>query len=85
VRDADGPVAEGPDLPLAEVLLDGKVEARTIRIVGTGKPMPEGEGIYLAYIGTVQMLPYVWHIYEELPEEEENFVPDRDDFGGYEA
>jgi hypothetical protein len=53
-----------------EVVLDGQVQARTIRLVGTGNPMPEGKEVYLAYIGTVQMLPYVWHVYEELPEED---------------
>jgi hypothetical protein len=62
----------------AEVVLDGKVEARTIRLVGTGNPMPEGT-VYLAYIGTVQMLPYVWHIYEELPEESDEWPDDREE------
>jgi hypothetical protein len=32
----------------------------TIRIVGTGRPMPENAG---KHIGTVTMPPFVWHVF----------------------
>jgi len=36
---------------------------RTFEIIGTGNPIPEAER---AYIGTVQMPPFVWHVYERI-------------------
>lgn len=36
---------------------------RTFYVVGTGHERPEDA----MYIGTVQMPPFVWHIYEEEP------------------
>jgi hypothetical protein len=36
-------------------------ETRTIRLYGTGHPMPENPGVYL---GTFQMAPLVFHAFE---------------------
>jgi len=38
-------------------------EERTVRIFGTGNPI--AHGFTLDYIASVQMRPYVWHIYED--------------------
>jgi hypothetical protein len=35
----------------------------TIRIFGTGHPIPERDA--LVYIDTVQIAPFVWHIFLE--------------------
>lgn len=45
----------------AEVNPDNPPTPCGFRIVGTGHPMP-GVG---EYVGTVQDVPFVWHIYEE--------------------
>lgn len=46
----------------AEVDADAKHEMRTFAVVGTGNPMPTNVG--LRYIGSVQQLPFMWHVYE---------------------
>lgn len=46
------------------LVLPGETERRKIEIYGTGHPVSELE---LAYIGTYQEGPYVWHVFEELP------------------
>jgi len=38
-----------------------RTEKRTVRIVGTGRPMPDG----CTYVSTVQMGAFVWHIFLE--------------------
>jgi hypothetical protein len=38
---------------------------RTIRIYGTGQPIPDYECPPKKHIGTVQEGPLVWHIFEE--------------------
>lgn len=35
---------------------------KTIRVCGTGQPMPEN----CAYLGTVPINEYVWHVFQEL-------------------
>lgn len=40
------------------------VEARHFVIAGTGWPLPDVSR--LNYLGTVQIEPYVWHVYEAL-------------------
>jgi len=45
---------------------ENKKEDRTFWIFGTGTGIPVR---YLDYISTIQLHDYVWHIYEELPEE----------------
>ena len=47
----------------AEVDTDASTEQRLFRILGTGHPLPEG----LTYLGTFQLPPFVWHVYEEPP------------------
>lgn len=47
----------------AEVQPAAGLVERTFRILGTGHNMPEG--VPLAYVGTVQQPPFVWHVYEE--------------------
>lgn len=37
-------------------------EERIIRIVGTGHPIPNYDR--LTHLGTVQMPPFVWHVFE---------------------
>lgn len=39
-----------------------RVENRTVRIVGTGNPF-EGTEDGLDYVGTVQVPPFVWHVF----------------------
>lgn len=39
-------------------------EERRFRIIGTGDPLPQE--IALDYIGTIQMPPLVWHLFEEM-------------------
>jgi hypothetical protein len=34
--------------------------AREIHVVGTGRPLPEGE---MEYLGTVQIAEFVWHVF----------------------
>ena len=57
-------------LQKGQICLWGEVETdlvqipHTIGIVGTGRNDLPGEP--RRYIGTVQMLPYVWHVYELL-------------------
>lgn len=45
----------------AEVETTGESVVRTIWIVGTGNPIPK---VAAAFIGTVLMPPFVWHVYE---------------------
>lgn len=40
-------------------------EPRTFVTVGTGHPVPSGA----AYIGTYQLPPFVWHVFEPTPPE----------------
>jgi hypothetical protein len=35
---------------------------RNFHVIGTGNPMPD---VQMVYIGTVQMPPFVWHLFEE--------------------
>ena len=44
----------------AEVDTDAAVESRVFRIAGTGMPIDETH----QYIGTAQVPPFVWHLYE---------------------
>lgn len=45
----------------AEVNTSHMKHAVPILIVGTGNPMPQA---VVRHIGTVQMPPFVWHVYE---------------------
>lgn len=56
-----GPGGHGRLWIWAEVDTSNPPEPRSLRIVGTGNPMPEVG----AYIATVQAPPFVWHVYEE--------------------
>ena len=42
----------------------GPTENLTIRIVGTGNPLPE-KCIESKFLGTVTMPPFVWHVFLE--------------------
>ena len=42
-------------------------------VVGTGNEVPEKA---MLFVGTVQMLPYVWHVFEELEEEPDEWPED---------
>ena len=55
-------VAEQAGSPTIWVENSAKAEmvSRTFIVVGTGHVIPEGG----EYIGTVQLPPFVWHIYE---------------------
>ena len=52
----------------AECNPTGLVEPKTLWLIGTGNSMPT---LYLFHLGSVLMGPFVWHVYEELPEEED--------------
>jgi hypothetical protein len=39
---------------------DEGLESRRFAVRGTGHPIPEGA----TYLGTVQMTPFVWHVFE---------------------
>lgn len=55
---------QGSELCLWAVVEDtNPKEPRTICIIGTGNPMPDER--FLIYIGTAQMGPLVWHVFEK--------------------
>jgi len=60
--------------PYAWVLLhdiNAPKKERMFHIIGTGNPFDEKEG-YMMYIGTFQMPPFVWHLWERsslIPED----------------
>jgi hypothetical protein len=41
-----------------------EMEGKTIEIVGTGHPIPQGGDTQRSYLGTVQINGLVWHIFE---------------------
>lgn len=45
----------------ALVIPDSPTKSRVIEIFGTGTQIPEGNR---TYIGTVQMGPFVWHVFD---------------------
>jgi hypothetical protein len=53
----------GDEIPTVwmQVDPDAPTGPRTFTIVGTGHPVPDNAGEYL---GTVQELGFVWHVYE---------------------
>lgn len=69
VQPGQGPalwVQADSDLPLS---------ARCFAIVGTGHPIPEH---IVGYVGTVQIPPFVWHLYEIESEPDATAVPSPD-------
>lgn len=48
----------------AEVNTDMPIEKRCFEIFGTGNPIHEDMGVSREYIGTFQMIHFVWHLYE---------------------
>jgi hypothetical protein len=62
----------------ADVQTEHPLEDVTFHVIGTGNSVPE---TYLTYIASVQMLPHVWHIFEELPEEPEDWPDSGGDLG----
>jgi hypothetical protein len=48
---------------------EAPAEARTFRMFGTGHPIPEDVGPHL---GTFQMPPYVWHLFDRPAAEEDD-------------
>lgn len=57
-------VQSGRMMLWAEVDTEKPAEARTIHIVGTGNPIPPLAAA-VEFIGTVQVPPFVWHVYYE--------------------
>lgn len=51
----------------ARVIPDAERVTRTFQIFGTGHPIPPGS----KYIGTFDVGPFVWHVFELLPDEQE--------------
>lgn len=49
----------------AEVNEQAKRRSRAFWIIGTGNPFPQE--VALVYIASVQMPPFMWHVYEEVP------------------
>ena len=43
---------------------------RMIEIAGTGNPYPPNDGAVRVFLGTVVMNPFVWHVFEKLPDPE---------------
>lgn len=50
----------------AMVVPHARLTDRRIEIIGTGYPIPEGTGIYRNFIGTVPIIPFVWHVFERV-------------------
>ncbi len=48
----------------AEVDSSNDTEPRRFEIFGTGNPMQEDMGIGRKYLASIQMPPFVWHLYE---------------------
>lgn len=60
--------AQGAEMCLwAEVNTEAPEEKRYFAIFGTGNPMPREMGYSDAYVGTVQIGRFVWHLYELIP------------------
>ena len=49
----------------AEVEVGNRPEERIFLVVGTGNPYPDGD---VEHLGSVQMPPFVWHVYEDNEE-----------------
>lgn len=59
--------SQGDQLCLwAEVDTMTKLVRRAVRVIGTGNPLPDDNGVY-SYVGTAQMQrvgkTFVWHVY----------------------
>lgn len=51
-------------------------EIRYFETYGTGHLIPEGKAIERAYVGTYQVPPYVWHVFERLIPQNEQVALD---------
>jgi len=56
-------VQDGRPMAWAWVDPNAKVYPRHFAIIGTGQDIPE-DVINASYVGTFQMPPYVWHLFE---------------------
>lgn len=45
---------------------DADTENRYFEIYGTGNPIHEDTALSRRYIGTFQVSPFVWHVFEQL-------------------
>lgn len=52
----------------AHVTASNPSAKRMFEIAGTGKPFPPNDGAVRVFLGTVVMNPFVWHVFEKLPE-----------------